>query len=146
MDRCPSVAGLVLERSANDFLLDLAYKKVFERFPNLRIASVENGSAFLPNLLRQLAHASDRNPWHFREDPVPLFREHVWINPFWEDDLREVIELMGPEHVLFGSDWPHMEGLPEPRGVLAEIEGLDARTQNLYLHENSRGLTERRRA
>jgi predicted TIM-barrel fold metal-dependent hydrolase len=144
MDHCPSVAGLVLERAANDFLLDLAYKNVFERFPNLRIASIENGSAFLPNLLRQLVHARNRNPWHFREDPVALFREHVWINPFWEDDLREVIELMGPEHVIFGSDWPHMEGLPEPRGVLAEIEGLDARTQSLYLHENTRGLTERR--
>jgi predicted TIM-barrel fold metal-dependent hydrolase len=145
MDQCPSVAGLVLERAANDFLLDLAYKKVFERFPNLRIASIENGSAFLPNLLRQLVHASNRNPWHFREDPVALFREHVWINPFWEDDLREVIELMGPERVIFGSDWPHMEGLPEPRGILADIEGLDARTQSLYLHENTRGLTERRR-
>jgi hypothetical protein len=44
MDQCPSVAGLVLERAANDFLLDLAYKNVFERFPNLRIASIENGS------------------------------------------------------------------------------------------------------
>jgi len=145
MDQCPSVAGLVLERAANDFLLDLAYKKVFERFPNLRIASIENDSAFLPNLLRQLVHASNRNPWHFREDPVALFRGHVWINPFWEDDLREVIELMGPERVIFGSDWPHMEGLPEPRGILADIEGLDARTQSLYLHENTRGLTERRR-
>ena len=146
MDHCPSVAGLVLERAANDFLLDLAYKKVFERFPNLRIASIENGSAFLPNLLRQLVHASNRNPWHFREDPVALFREHVWINPFWEDDLREVIELMGPERVIFGSDWPHIEGMPQPLDYLSDLVKFDAATQKKILRENTVALTRPRPA
>jgi predicted TIM-barrel fold metal-dependent hydrolase len=144
MDYAPSVNGLALERAANDFLLDFAYKKVFERFPNLRIASIENGSAFLPNLLKQLEHAKQRNPWHFGEDPVALFREHVWINPFWEDDVCELVELMGPEHVIFGSDWPHMEGLPQPRGILDEMGGLDERARDLFLCENARELTRRR--
>ena len=36
------------------------------------------------------------------------------MNPFWEDDVTEVSELMGPDHVIFGSDWPHIEGLPHP--------------------------------
>jgi predicted TIM-barrel fold metal-dependent hydrolase len=143
MDDRPSVTGLALERAANDFLLDLAYKKVFERFPKLRIASIENGSGFLPNLLRQLEHARNRNPWHFTEDPLELFRTHVWINPFWEDDIAEVIGWMGAEQVIFGSDWPHMEGLPHPRGIMAEIGGLDDRTRDLFLRENARRLTRR---
>lgn len=143
MDDRPSVAGLVLERAANDFLLDLAYKKVFERFPRLRVASIENGSGFLPNLFRQLEHARDRNPWHFAEDPLELFRSHVWINPFWEDDIAEVVGWMGAEHVIFGSDWPHMEGLPDPRGIASEIGGLDDRTRDLFLRENARRLTHR---
>ena len=146
MDSRPSVTGLVLERAANDFLLDLVYEKVFERFPNVRVASIENGSSFLPNLLRHLEHAKQRNPWHFDEDPVVMFREHVWINPFWEDDIPEVIELMGPERVIYGSDWPHMEGLPEPGGILDEIDGLDERTRNLFLHDSTRQLTKRRPA
>jgi predicted TIM-barrel fold metal-dependent hydrolase len=144
MAHAPSVTGLALERSANDFLLDLCYKKVFERFPRLRIASIENGSAFLTNLLKQLEHAKRRNPWHFGEDPVALFREHVWINPFWEDDVEELVALMGPEHVIFGSDWPHMEGLPEPRGILEEIGGLDEKAQESFLCGNARRLNERR--
>jgi hypothetical protein len=37
-----------------------------------------------------------------------------------------------------------MEGLAEPRGILEEIEGLDARAQDLYLRENTRALTKRR--
>jgi len=146
MDRRPSVTGLVLERAANDFLLDLAYEKVFERFANLRIASIENGSGFLPDLLRQLRHAKERNPWHFGEDPVALFREHVWINPFWEDDVENVVDLMGPERVIFGSDWPHMEGLPEPRGILSQIDGLDSQAKSRFLGDNARELTTRRPA
>ena len=144
MDRRPSVSGLALERAANDFLLTLAYERVFERFCNLRIASIENGSGFLPDLFRQIAHAKDRNPWHFGEDPLALFREHVWINPFWEDKVRDVVELMGPRRVIFGSDWPHMEGLPEPRGVLDEIGDLDDEAKRFYLGDNARELTERR--
>ncbi len=40
----PSVTGLIPERAIYDFLLIFAYDKMFERFPNLRIASVENRS------------------------------------------------------------------------------------------------------
>ena len=67
----------------------------------------------------------------------------MWINPFWEDDVEELVALMGPEHVIFGSDWPHMEGLPEPRGILEEIGGLDETAQDLFLRGNARRLNER---
>jgi predicted TIM-barrel fold metal-dependent hydrolase len=53
---------------------------------------------------------------------------------------------MGPERVIYGSDWPHMEGLPEPGGILDKIDGLDERTRNLFLHDSTRQLTKRRPA
>ncbi|NQZ95656.1 MAG: amidohydrolase family protein [Myxococcales bacterium] len=146
MSRRPSVKGLTLERAAHDYLLTLLYEKLFERFRNLRIASVENGSQFLPSLLRRLRQSKQRNPWHFDEDPEALFREHVFINPFWEDDLDEVRSIMGSERVIFGSDWPHMEGLPEPRGIFDEIDSWDAAAQDAFLRHNTRSLTNRRLA
>lgn len=144
MSRRPSVKSLVMERAANDFLLTLAFDKLFERFPNVRIGSVENGSGFLPDLFRQLESAKARNPWHFGEDPVQAFREHVWINPFWEDEIEDVVELMGADNVIFGSDWPHMEGLADPKGILTEIEGLGEDSQTRFLYDNTSGLNERR--
>jgi predicted TIM-barrel fold metal-dependent hydrolase len=36
------------------------------------------------------------------------------VNPFWEDGLAELIEAIGSDRVLFGSDFPHPEGLAEP--------------------------------
>jgi predicted TIM-barrel fold metal-dependent hydrolase len=44
-----------------------------------------------------------------------VFKAHVRVNPFPEEDHGELFEWLAPEHLLFGSDWPHPEGIPEPR-------------------------------
>jgi len=64
-----------------------------------------------------------------------------WINPFWEDDVKEVVSLMGAERVIFGSDWPHIEGMPRPLDYLADLAGFDAETQQRILRDNARELT-----
>ena len=140
----PSIKGFHIERAAYDFLITLAYEKLFERFPNLRVASVENGSEFLSDMFRKLRHTQARMPGYFKEDPVALFRRHVWINPFWEDDVNEVVELMGPERVIFGSDWPHIEGMPQPLDYLSDLTAFDAKTKQLILRDNTRELNELR--
>ena len=142
----PSIKSFNIERAAYDFLITLAYERLFERFPNLRIASVENGSEFLPDLFRKLKQAQARMPGYFKEDPVDGFRRHVWINPFWEDDVNEVVERMGPERVIFGSDWPHIEGMPQPLDYLADLAAFDAKTKQLILRDNTRELNQLRPA
>ena len=113
--------------------LDGVFEKLFERFPNLRVASVENGSEFLPDLFRKLKQTTDKMPGWFKDDPAETFKRHVWINPFWEDDVNEVVEMMGPERVIFGSDWPHIEGLPQPLDYLQEVASFDATSQRKIL-------------
>ena len=135
-----SVRAWGMERAAEDFLATLVFDRLFERFPSLRVASVENGSEFLPDLFRKLASAGRRGRGYFKQDPVETFREHVWINPFWEDDVKEILSFMGPERVIFGSDWPHIEGLPEPLDYLAELEGLEEATIRRVVVENAREL------
>ena len=78
----------------------------------------------------------------FADDPIEVFRRHIWINPFWEDDVHDVLELMGPDRVLFGSDWPHIEGMPEPLDYLEELEGLEPATAAKILGGNVRELNE----
>lgn len=141
--RKPSVAGLIGERAIYDFLLTLAYDKLFERFPNLRIASVENGSGFLADLFVKLQHSQVRMPKYYKQDPCELFRQHVWINPFWEDKISEVAKHMGADRVLFGSDWPHMEGLEHPQDIFDELDGVDLSQQKLILHDNTAALNQR---
>ena len=53
-------------------------------------------------------------PQTFGGDPIEQFKRNVYVNPFHEDDIAGLIEIMGADHLLFGSDWPHPEGLAEP--------------------------------
>jgi predicted TIM-barrel fold metal-dependent hydrolase len=142
----PNIKMLNIERAAYDWLLTVTLAKLFERFPNVRIASVENGSEFLPDLFRKLRSTVKKMPGYFREDPAETFRRHVWINPFWEDDPNEVAERMGPERVIFGSDWPHIEGMPQPLDYLEELEGFDEKSVRLIVRDNARELNQRRPA
>ena len=43
----PSLKGFAIERAAQDWLIQAVFEKIFDRFPNLRFASIENGSDFL---------------------------------------------------------------------------------------------------
>jgi len=73
---------------------------------------------------KQHAHA-------FPEDPIETFRRHIWIAPFYEDDMTELAATIGAERMLFGSDWPHAEGLENPSAFKADLAGFsddDVRT------------------
>lgn len=139
----PSVTNFHRARNINDFLASLLFDRLFERYPNLRIASVENGSEFLGDLLKALAHSKERTPTFYTDDPVDSFKEHVWVNPFWEDDISEIIDFMGEDHVIVGSDWPHMEGLKHPRDIFDEIENIPLSVQTKILRDNTAALNQR---
>ena len=136
----PNIKHFNIERAAYDFLITLAYEKLFERFPNLRIASVENGAEYLPDLFRKLGQSRDRMRGYYTQDPGELFREHVWINPFWEDDVNEVAKYMGADRVIFGSDWPHIEGMEQPLDYVQELVEFSESDQLKILRDNGRFL------
>jgi predicted TIM-barrel fold metal-dependent hydrolase len=142
----PSIKSFHIERAAYDFLITLVFDKLFERFPNVRVASVENGSEFLGDLFNKLRSTDRKMPGYFGEDPVQSYRRNVWMNPFWEDDVEEVVELMGADRVIFGSDWPHIEGMPRPLDYVAELKAFDDATRQRILRDNARDLNARRPA
>ncbi|HEY7439140.1 MAG TPA: amidohydrolase family protein [Acidimicrobiia bacterium] len=138
----PSIKMLHMERAIYDFLASLIFDRLFTRFPGVRIASVENGSEFLPDLFRKLTSQHRRIPGFFPEDPIESFRRNVWINPFWEDDPYEVAELMGVDRVIFGSDWPHIEGMPEPLDYLRELKDFSDADRRRIMRDNAAALNE----
>jgi predicted TIM-barrel fold metal-dependent hydrolase len=85
--------------------------------------------------------ARKMNGW-FPEDPVETFRRHVWMNPFWEDHVDDVIDAVGVDRVIFGSDWPHIEALPQPLDYVAEVRHLGHDQQKLILADNVATLNE----
>ena len=62
-------------------------------------------------------------PQDFAEDPVAVFKRQIHVSPFWEEDLVALAQLIGDTNVLFGSDYPHPEGLADPASYVQELEG-----------------------
>jgi predicted TIM-barrel fold metal-dependent hydrolase len=115
---------LVSDRAIHDTIASLVMHGVFHRHPSLRVASIENGSDWVALLAKRLKKQANQTPWVFKEDPVDAIRRHVWVTPYYEDDIPALAELIGVERVLFGSDWPHGEGLAEPLQFLKELDGF----------------------
>jgi predicted TIM-barrel fold metal-dependent hydrolase len=102
------------KRPITDSVASAICHGLFTRFPKLKVATIENGGSWVPQLLEQLAEAYKMMPQTFAEHPVTVFRRNVYVNPFFEDDAPALIEAVGADHVLFGSDFPHPEGLARP--------------------------------
>jgi predicted TIM-barrel fold metal-dependent hydrolase len=111
-------------RGIQDAMASAICHGLFARFPSLRILPVENGSRWVGPLLETLEHVYEMNPHLFAEDPVATFKKNIWVHPFHEDDPMDIIRLIGPDRVLFGSDYPHPEGLAEPTSYVDRLTGL----------------------
>jgi predicted TIM-barrel fold metal-dependent hydrolase len=136
-----SFRWLVLgHREISDMIAALICHGTLTRFPNLRIASVENGSAWIRQLIDGLHDVYSKMPQNFQEHPVEVLRRNVWVSPFWEGSVADVVDAMGWDKVLFGSDYPHPEGLPEPRGYYKYAEGMDDKRARDFMGDNARRL------
>jgi predicted TIM-barrel fold metal-dependent hydrolase len=108
-------------------LANVIYHNFFERFPNIRLGSVENGCSWLPNFLDKLDKMrgmAKNGYWpcgQLPERPSRIFKKHCFVVAYPEDDVKGVVEKIGTSDcILMGSDYPHAEGVPEPRDFYAE--------------------------
>ena len=113
---------------------------LFARNPGVRIGVVENGGAWVPRLMDVFDRVHKKMPDEFDEHPADTFRRHVWVNPFHEEDLSGLIDLIGADRIMFGSDFPHPEGLARPADFAGELTSLDDRTVANIMGGNLRTL------
>ncbi|MBO0852502.1 MAG: amidohydrolase family protein [Nocardia sp.] len=128
---------VVDDRAIHDTMASMVVHGVFDRHPGLRAASIENGSDFVHRLCKRMKKLANQSPKSFPNDPVQTFREHVWVAPYYEDDLPDLAEVIGAERILFGSDWPHGEGLAEPVAFVDELSGFDDDDTRKIMRDNA---------
>jgi predicted TIM-barrel fold metal-dependent hydrolase len=96
----------------------------------------------VPALAAGLRKAYKQRPASFEGvDPVQQLRDHVWVSPYYEDDIRGVADVLGVDHVLFGSDFPHAEGLADPSSFVDDLEGFSEDEVRKIMRENALALT-----
>ena len=108
-------------RPVEDAVSSLICHGALSRFPTLKVAVIENGSSWVEPLMKALADLWKKMPQEFDENPVEVMKRQIHVSPFWEEDLVALAELLGEDRVLFGSDYPHPEGLGNPMTYLDEF-------------------------
>jgi predicted TIM-barrel fold metal-dependent hydrolase len=96
-------------------LTDMVFSGVFDIFPNLRVAFLEGGCAWVPFMLDRLDYeyhalfgAGVRKT--LKKKPSDYLREgeNFWVSlELGERSLKYVIDCIGADRIIYASDFPH---------------------------------------
>ncbi len=97
--------------------------------PKLKVAIVEAGSKWMSPLLDGMAEVYKKAPEAFPSDPIEMIKNRIHVSPFYEEGIDDLVNLIGVDQVLYGSDWPHPEGLAEPTHYVNALAHLSVEDQ-----------------
>lgn len=135
------------ERAITETLSALIFDNLFGRFPNIRVVVSEFGASWIPHFIRHMDKSRGMarlGPWlggPLKERPSSIFKEHIRVVPYAEDDTVALVdELGGTEALVMGSDWPHAEGLREPAEMYLRVDRLDEQRRKQFCRDNGMAL------
>ena len=105
-------------QSKEALLTSLVVEGVFEHIPNLRVALVEGGFAWMPSLCWRLDKHYKRlraEVPHLKMLPSEYVRRNVWVTtqpieePERPEDLLSTCEWIGWDRIMFSTDYPHWD-------------------------------------
>jgi len=128
------------DRPVMETITAMMFHNLFGRFPKVKVLIAEYGTPWLPYLVRKLDHAAllGRKPkWGTLPGrPSQIFKRHFVVAPFPEENITRPMEVVGAECLVFGSDFPHSEGLPDPVQYASQLKGLDDDTVRKIMRDN----------
>ena len=134
---------MTINSSAELFLSAMIFDGVFERHPELKGISMEHGAFWLPSWLKALDYTASlfKRKREFKELPSETARRHLKVSPFAGEPVGWIIENVGPEMLVYASDYPHPEGTSDPiRKFEATMTDCDEETMNAFYHGNMEDL------
>lgn len=134
------------DRPVMDTITSMIYMNLFGKFPNVKIVSLENGSLWVSYLLKvmdKMKGMGRNGPWpggYVKGRPSEIFKQHVYVSPYFEEPIDTLAEMIGWDKILFGSDYPHPEALANPLDYKEDIKDLPVDIQKQIMGGNARKL------
>lgn len=107
----------------SDFVASMIGHGMLTRFPRLKVAIVEFFSDWMIPMVDQFERAYDAAPVLFDENPLEVMRRNIFFHVFSASDPVAVIDRIGVDNCMWGSDFPHPEGLRDPLAFSEAITG-----------------------
>jgi predicted TIM-barrel fold metal-dependent hydrolase len=145
----PAIGGAMLFINNARVLINTIYAGIFDRYPKLKMVSVESGIGWIPFMLEAMDYELLENAPAQAKDlsrkPSEYFRDH-WYATFWFErnggDVASLIDRVGEDNVLFETDFPHPTCLyPSPLEAVRDVlETLRPESRRKLLGENAAEL------
>ncbi len=125
-------------------LAGLISSGVFERYPGLRVCAV-HGGGFLPFQVGRLDRAYQEKPelaGKLIGRPPSDYLENLYVDTVVHNPkaLRFLIEMMGADHILVGTDYPFEMGDDDPVQLVESVPGIEATEKEAILRGNAKRL------
>lgn len=117
---------------------------LFDRFARLKVLCVEAGAGWTPYIMDRMDQKYGLLGWSFptKLKPSDYFRRNIWVvaEP-QERTIGSVMDLLGEDRVLWGSDFPHIDSnLEAPHLIRASVAALSLDRQRKLLGANARSV------
>ncbi len=117
------------------------------RFPRLRWSFVEGGASWAKYVLHETFRADANGAYRSFKDWRASAKEaladtNLYVETQIDDDVPEVVELLGEDRVIYGTDYGHLDVGADPDGmhVMDTRSDLDPAVRAKILSHNSRRL------
>ncbi len=134
---------MTIGNSAQIFLAAMIFDGVFDRHPHLKTVSMEHAATWLPSWLKSLNYTTStfKRLRKFKQLPSDTARERIKVSPFAGEPIGWIIDNVGPEMLVFASDYPHPEGTNDPiRRFEAKMLECDEATMDKFYYRNMEEL------
>jgi predicted TIM-barrel fold metal-dependent hydrolase len=131
---------------AQKTIAEMIFGGLFERFPRLKIVSVENDAGWAPFLMEKMdvsaVQHKNLHPVLTTIPPSEAFRRHIALTFMRDRPAIALRQFIGVENLLWSSDYPHNDSTwPRSRDITAEyLDGVPEDERRLILGENAARL------
>ena len=124
-----------------EYLASIIFSGACERYPEFKFVLGECGVTWLPHLLNRMdeEHEDRFQQLNLPKKPSEYWRRQGYTTYQHELGLREILPMVGEENVIWGSDYPHPDGIwPDSRKWLdQDLAGLSAETRRKVTRDNA---------
>jgi uncharacterized protein len=145
----PAIGGAMLFIGNARVVINTIFSGIFDRFPKLKMVSVESGIGWVPFILEtmdwELPENAPAQAAELGKAPSEYFKSN-WYATMWFETgrghLQELVDKVGDDNVMFETDFPHPTALwPKPLEHVHEaMATLRPESRRKILAENGKKL------